>query len=304
MALNTNLDPLISTIYQALYEVDNKNVGMINAVARDTNPDQIAVGQPIAVPVAPAPSVRDLDGIATQATPTIEGEAALDSITMTLTENKMASILWSGEQAKSLGSNYDAVLSQQFELAFESLDNLIEEHLISTALADATGDTIGDGSTDLFLEATGRKDFADIAKAFRDAGLSTKDKRLVLTSQHLANIQGEMSTLWNANEAGSDALLREGIVGRVLGQSVADSAGFGTAVDSLALVPSAVQFLNRPPATGQDMALDRTYVTSGKTGIVYEVSLYPIYRARKIEIVACYGSKVVRPEHVFTLAGV
>jgi hypothetical protein len=56
------------------------------------------------------------------------------------------------------------------------------------------------------------------------------------------------------------------------------------------------------PASG-DLASDRTSITDPRSGLSFEVALYPQYRQMQWEISCCWGVKVVKPEHVALLLG-
>ncbi|MGU0055991.1 hypothetical protein ACVXG7_09375 [Enterobacter hormaechei] len=51
-------------------------------------------------------------------------------------------------------------------------------------------------------------------------GAPTTDLRMVLGGEAMASIRGKQSVLFKANEAGTDQLLREGIIGRVMGSDL------------------------------------------------------------------------------------
>lgn len=55
--------------------------------------------------------------------------------------------------------------------------------------------------------------------------------------------------------------------------------------------------------TGGDLAADRTTITDPRTGLSFEVAMYPGYRLMKWEISCVWGVKVVKPEHTAILLG-
>lgn len=68
---------------------------------------------------------------------------------------------------------------------------------------------------------------------------------------------------------------------------------------------NAILLATRLPAvpTSGDQATDRMTITDPRSGISFEVSLYPGYRMVKYEIAAAWGVTVVKPEHVALLLG-
>lgn len=68
---------------------------------------------------------------------------------------------------------------------------------------------------------------------------------------------------------------------------------------------NAVELVMRPPAmpNGGDAADDRTTLSDGKTGLVYEVALYKGYGMNLLDITTFYQAKVWKPDFVATLLG-
>ncbi len=56
------------------------------------------------------------------------------------------------------------------------------------------------------------------------------------------------------------------------------------------------------PASG-DLASDRTSIVDPRSGLSFEVALYPQYRQMQWEISCAWGVKVIKPEHVAILLG-
>jgi hypothetical protein len=51
------------------------------------------------------------------------------------------------------------------------------------------------------------------------------------------------------------------------------------------------------------MAVDRTTITDERSGLSFEVAMYPQYRQMQYEISVAYGSKMIKPEHCAVLLG-
>lgn len=93
--------------------------------------------------------------------------------------------------------------------------------------------------------------------------------------------------------------LRQAIVGATLitvGNSYAANLAFSRDAIGLAI---------RPPALpqGGDLAMDRIIMTDPRSGISFEVALYPGYRKIRAEIVAAWGVGVMKEAHIATLLG-
>lgn len=94
-----------------------------------------------------------------------------------------------------------------------------------------------------------------------------------------------------------------------LRQAIAASATaitvVATSVRNMAFARSAIvlaQRLPALPATG-DLASDRTSVVDPRSGLSFEVALYPQYRQMQWEVSCAWGVKVIKPEHVAQVLG-
>ncbi|MDP0941418.1 P22 coat - protein 5 family protein, partial [Klebsiella quasipneumoniae] len=67
-------------------------------------------------------------------------------------------------------------------------------------------------------------DAANARQVLSDNGSPTTDLQMGLGSSAIANLRGKQSVLFTVNESGTDALLREGIVGRLEGFDIHESA--------------------------------------------------------------------------------
>ena len=109
-----------------------------------------------------------------------------------------------------------------------------------------------------------------------------------------------------ANPAAGDTItigapgLRIAITTSATAITVVDSA-----VQNLAYSPSAIILASRLPALPAqgDMALDRTTVTDSRSGISFELAIYPQYRQVQFELSAAWGVKNIKPEHTAILLG-
>lgn len=293
------LTGLVQTMYQGLDVVSRENVGAIMAVNKNAEASMAAVGQIVRTPIVPETTISPIVPamIADNA-----GGQTIGYKDITITRSEKAEILWNGEEVAGT-SQYGKILQDQFSQAFRKLSNEVEGDIVAAAMDDATGANIGSGSAVPFGTG-GHEDFAAINRAFRDAGADGAVKNAVLSSAALANLQGANPSLYKANEANSDQLLRDGIVTRVQGINFYDSAAFDTD-DSLVLTPNAVQLVARTPhlpAAG-DAAMDRMTVVDPKSGLAFDVAMYAGYHQVKIEVGLAWGVSVIKPEHVFKLLG-
>ena len=74
----------------------------------------------------------------------------------------------------------------------------------------------------------------------------------------------------------------------------------GAGVRNVAFQRGAVILAQRLPSVpeGGDLAQDRTTITDPRSGLSFEVAMYPQYRQMQWEISAAWGVGVIKPEHV------
>lgn len=77
------------------------------------------------------------------------------------------------------------------------------------------------------------------------------------------------------------------------------------AARNMAFNRSAIVLATRMPALpdGGDLAIDRTTVTDPRSGLSFELSMYPQYRQMQYEIAVAWGKQNFKPEHTALLLG-
>lgn len=215
------LTSLTPTIYEALDIVSRELTGFIPAVARNSSAERAALNQTILVPVVPTVALADN-------TPAVSapntGDQAVGNVSMTISKTKHAPIRWNGEEQRGLlaAGSYAGILRNQFAQAFRTLTNAIELDLATAAYQGASR-AFGTPTTTPFGTAGDLSDSANVRKILDDNGAPSSDLHLILGTAALANIRGKQSVLFKVNEAGTDDLLRNGVVGRIEGFNVGAS---------------------------------------------------------------------------------
>ncbi|HBN5546523.1 TPA: P22 coat - protein 5 family protein [Enterobacter cloacae] len=219
MAQNT-LTGLIATIYTALDTVSREQTGFIPAVARNTKADAAAKGQTVTASVAPVATTTD---ITPGSTAPNDGDQDIGTVNVQITKSKMSPVKWNGEEQLALGPSglYNTILADQFQQSFRALANEVDADL--AALCFNSSRAVGSPKDTPFSIKDDLSDAANARQILTDNGAPTTNMRMVLGGEAMASIRGKQSVLFKANEAGTDQLLREGVIGRIMGFNLHES---------------------------------------------------------------------------------
>jgi hypothetical protein len=215
------LTGLIPTIYEALDVVSREQIGFIPAVSRNSNGERAALNQTIMIPITPAVTLADNTAAVTAPN---TGDQTVTNVSMTISKSKHAPIRWNGEEQRGLlnAGSYHGILKNQFVQAFRTLTNQIDTDLFTTAYQNASR-AYGTAATAPFGTAGDLSDIAQVRKILDDNGAPQTDLQLVMGSAAMANLRGKQNVLFKVNEAGTDELLRRGIIGELEGMMLHNS---------------------------------------------------------------------------------
>lgn len=131
------------------------------------------------------------------------------------------------------------------------------------------------------------------------AGLAAGD---VIT---LAHESGAHKYVITAVAAGSITIAAPGLKTATAATGTVAITMVASTTRSMAFARSAIVLAQRLPAlpNGGDLAVDRTSITDPRSGLSFEVAMYPQYRQMQYEISCAWGVKVVKTEHVALLLG-
>jgi hypothetical protein len=218
------LSSLAPTLFAASRRVPKELTGFLGVVNRNFNDQRVAQGKTVKVTVAPTQAVGSIPApsmafaIGSDRTPS----------TIDLTLNQTAQTTWNltGEEERDLlnSGNAQELLRQTIEQGWRVLRNQIETYLGSIAILNASR-SLGTSGTVPF-----GSDFnliADLKKELNINGANTDGRALVMNSDAVANLS-KLSALYKVNESGSDDLLRAGVLGRLQGFDLRESAGVGS----------------------------------------------------------------------------
>lgn len=210
------LTSLIPTITKAVDVVLRELTGFIPAATFDASGETVAKDQTIIWPVVPAGAAADIAPAAYG--PTVS-DTTIGSDTMTISKSKGVPFYWTGEEQLGLGGLYDKILQDQFAQAMRILVNEVDADL--AALYIYASRAYGTGGTLPF--ASDLTDVAQLRKILADNGASMSDLQLVINTSAGAKMRS-LTPLSFANQAGSDALLRQGVLSDLMGFAIRESA--------------------------------------------------------------------------------
>lgn len=203
------LTNLITPIMQAFNVVSRELVGFIPAVSKDASSVRAAVGQYITSPVVGAMAAEDLTPAAYAADTPAQ---TIGNVQMTITKARSVPFGVTGEESLGLrnSGNLDVINRDRIAQAIRTLTNEVEADLAALHLYSSRA--YGTAGTTPFGSASDLSDFAQARKVLDDNGAPQSDLHMVLGAAAVANIRGKQSSLFKVNEAGSDSLLRYGMI--------------------------------------------------------------------------------------------
>lgn len=216
MDLNV-LTGLTPTIYRALDVVSREMVGFIPSVSRDASEAMAAKDQVIRSFITQ--SARAVDIAPASASPE-SGDQTVSYVDMKITKSKMVPVQWTGEEEKAMSGQYSEILADQFAQAMRTLANEVEADLAQ--LYKKASRAYGSSATTPF--ASSIVESAQMRKLLIDNGAPLSNMRMVVDTAAGANLRA-LSNLTKANEAGSDATLRRGVLLDLNGFQIRESAG-------------------------------------------------------------------------------
>lgn len=221
MSTASTLTGLIPTIYEALDIVSREMIGFIPAVSKNSSAERAALNQSILVPIVPSTTAEADNTPAVNAPDT--GEQTIGSVEILISNSKHIPVRWQGEETKGLlnAGTYQTINRDRFAQAFRRLGNLIEADVANSYKLASRG--IGTPGTTPFGTAAVLTDFAGVQKILDDNGAPTGERQLVMSNAAMYNLRGVHSELFKVNEAGTEEMLRNGLVARLMGLNLHQS---------------------------------------------------------------------------------
>jgi hypothetical protein len=218
--MGATLTNLIPTLYSNLDVVSRELVGMVPAVTIDAVTSRAAVNQSVRSFVAPASSAQN---ITPGVTPPNDGDQTIGDVELKITKARRVPIRWTGEEELGSGPNPAAIQGAQIQQAIRTLVNEIESDLAATYVAASRA--TGSAAQTPFATANNYTAASLGRKILADNGAPLTDLQMVIDTAAGANIRGLQSA---ANAAGTDNILRQGVLLDINGMAVRESAQIKT----------------------------------------------------------------------------
>jgi hypothetical protein len=220
MAILT-LTGLIPDIYAAMDVVSRELVGFIPAVSRDSTAVRAALNEDITSPVVGPMTAEDLTVTNVAASAPAQ---TIGTVKMQITKARSVPFGITGEENKALNNagTLGTINRDRIAQALRTLTNEVEADL--AALHKYASRAYGTYNGTPFGTANDLTDFSGPRTILDDNGVPQSDLQMVLGSAAIGRIRGKQSGLFKVNEAGTDELLRRGIIGQVEGWDIHNSA--------------------------------------------------------------------------------
>jgi hypothetical protein len=218
--MSNTLVTLAPVLYSAAREVANEPFGIVSAINADFDDKQVAKGDSVDVPVAPARTASDF----TPSNITSTGaDAAATDISVQITKSRKVDWHLTGEQQRSLengGINQEWVR----QLVAQGMRTLRNECEVDAGIAGFEGaaSAVGVGGTTPF--ASNLNLIAAARKALQDRGAPLADLQMCIDTAAGLNLR-QLNVFQQANLAGSDEERRSGRISRQFGFMISESAG-------------------------------------------------------------------------------
>jgi hypothetical protein len=214
------LTALAENIYRARDIVARELVGFIPSILSNTDSEQVSTGGTVDSIVTSQPTVN------TSVTPSMtipNGDAQTIAVKqLTLDKTASVRIPMTGENARKLSNigQYQTAVDQMFAQAIRGIVNSIETNVGLALDLSASRATATAGTTPF---ASNFNSIADLRKILVDNGTPVDDLSLIVDTSAGTKLR-QISGLWQANTAGSDATLRQGTLLDMHGFKIKESA--------------------------------------------------------------------------------
>jgi len=221
------LTNLLPVAFEALDVISREQMGMVLAVSRDSKASQAALNDYVTSHVVGEMPAEDL--VAANVSATTPSQT-IGNVQVQITKSRSVPFGITGEETMSLrnAGTLSTINRDRLAQAFRTLGKEMDKDL--TSLHSATSRAYGTATGTPFGTAANLSDFAEAGKILTDNGAPGSNRKMVLDSTKITTLKGLQSGLFKVNEAGTDDLLRRGILGNVQGFDISETANAVTSV--------------------------------------------------------------------------
>jgi hypothetical protein len=216
--MSNTLTGLLPTLYEALDIVSRELTGFIPAVQRNSSIERAGKDQTVRIPITPTSDAANIEPA--QYAPDT-GDQTISYTDITIDNARAVPVRWNGEEQRSYGTNgtLNQTLRDQFAQAMRTLVNEVEADIASEYYKASRA--YGTAATTPF--GASLEDAAQIKKILDDNGAPMSDRHLIINTTAGVNLR-TLANLNQANTAGSDSLLRQGVLLPIFGMDIRESA--------------------------------------------------------------------------------
>lgn len=203
--------------------VSRELIGAIPAVTRDMSAEQCAVGEEIKFPITVSAGTSPVEPGSN--VPEAKGETIGKRVMKITRAEKADPIIWTGNEQVMLRGTINQIMLDQTTQRMRALTNLMEQDLCAeiAAAAIGIGNTVGAATEDPF--ASDLKLLTKGLKILKDKGAPTGDLQAVLNTTAGMNLR-DLKQLQYVDQSGDRSLLRQGLLGNLMGFNIRESAGY------------------------------------------------------------------------------
>ena len=253
MAENT-ITGLKPEIYEALDIVSRELTGMIPSATMNASANEASVGQAIRVDVEPAGNVSNITPAMVVPDPTGQTSGFTDII---ITKSRAAEFGFNGEDQKGLntGAGYGSVRANKIAQAIRAVTNEVETDLCG--LQSTFSRAVGTAATTPFGTANDYTDGSKALQVLKDNGAPLQDNQLVINTTAGVNLLGKQAAV---ADAGSDSILRQGVLLDINGMPIRESAQVNTSTSGTSA--------NAVTTAGHAVGITSIVLKAGGTGTI------------------------------------
>ena len=217
-----NLTAVLPDIYEALDVVSRELTGMIPAVTMAASAERAKKDQNIVVDIAPSITGVDITPAMVAPDPTGLTDG---SSTITISKERAAPFGFNGNDQKgyNTGVGYANNRAGKIAQAIRTITNEVETDL--GALYSTFSRAYGTPTTTPFGTANDYTDASNVLAILKENGAPGSDNQLVINTAAGANFIGKQSAV---NSAGTDSMLRQGVLLDLAGMPIRESAQINT----------------------------------------------------------------------------